>query len=205
MVTVLRWVSGLFITGAVPTELVEETSDFAALFQPGGTQWMRAAGERTGPRGRNMLPSGRTGRHDAVEWTGDGVLRVHRFGEEWSTWRWLSSAREWSDYFYINLEDPWRRTPVGFDSGDWVLDIVGTPTDWAYKDVDELEWSEQVGLVSAEWAERTRAAGRRASEALASNAWPFSADWDRWLPSHAGMLPSVPANWSNVDEPGTGV
>ena len=71
--TVLRWVSGMFITGAVPCVIVEETDEFVALWQPAGTRWMRASGERTGPRGRNMLPSGRDGGHDEVEWTGDGV------------------------------------------------------------------------------------------------------------------------------------
>ena len=204
MTSVLRWVSGSYITGAVPCELVEETSEFVALFQPGGTRWMRAAGERTGPRGRNMLPAARDG-HEETEWTGDGVLRLHCFGDEWSTWRWLSDAGEWSDYFYINLEDPWRRTDIGFDSGDWELDIVGTPASWTYKDEDELAWSEQVGLVTPDWAERTRAAGRRASEALESNAWPFSADWNRWLPAPGATLPALPGLWSQVDQPGDGV
>jgi hypothetical protein len=66
---------------------------------------------------------------------------------------------EWSDYFYLNLEDPWRRSDLGFDSGDWELDIVGTPTAWQQKDEDELEWSEQIGLVIPDWVARARSAG----------------------------------------------
>jgi hypothetical protein len=205
MTVVLRWVSGYFITGAVPCEVIEETADFVALFQGAGSIWKRASGERSGPRGRNMLPADRSGEHDDTEWTGDGVLRVHTFGEEWSVWRWLDSTGAWSEHFYVNLEDPWRRSAVGFDSGDWELDIVGTPTSWSYKDEDELEWSEDVGLVDSAWAARTRQAGRRAAAVLEANAWPFGADWSRWMPPVEGSTSSLSANWSVVDEPGTGV
>jgi hypothetical protein len=201
----LRWVSGFFITGAVPCEVIEETPDFAALYQPAGSIWKRAAGERTGPRGRNMVPEGRSGTHDDTEWLGDGVLRLHSFGDEWSVWRWLDSNRVWSDQFYVNLEDPWRRSPIGFDTGDWVLDVVGTPESWEYKDEDELQWSEDIGLVDDEWAARTRDAGRRASAALEANAWPFNADWGRWLPPIGVAVPVLPDEWDAVDQPGTGV
>jgi hypothetical protein len=201
----LRWVSGLFITGAVPCEVTEETPEFVALYQPAGTIGKRAAGERSGPRGRNLLPADRDGGHEDVEWTGDGVLRVHSFGEEWSVWRWLDGSGQWSEHFYLNLEDPWRRTVIGFDSGDWELDVVGSSASWTYKDEDELQWSEDVGLVEHAWARRTRAAGARASTALEANEWPFNADWNRWLPRVDLKVPVMPVNWSLVDQVGTGV
>jgi hypothetical protein len=201
----LRWVSGYFITGAVPCEVIEQTADFVALYQPAGSIWKRAAGERSGPRGRNMLPADRDGSHDDVAWTGDGVLRIHSFGEEWSVWRWLDQGRNWSEHFSLNLEDPWRRTPIGWDSGDWELDVFGTPSSWQYKDEDELQWSEHVGLVDHIWAKRARAAGERASAALESNGWPFSADWNRWLPSADLVILVLPLDWDVVDQVGTGV
>jgi hypothetical protein len=201
----LRWVSGHFITGAVPCEVVEETDEFAALYQPAGSIWKRAAGKRSGPRGRNMMPADRSGAHDDVAWNGDGVLRVHSFGDEWSVWRWLAADRTWSDHFYLNLEDPWRRTAIGFDTGDWVLDVFGTPSTWQYKDEDELLWSEEVGLVGHGWVVRAREAGRRASEALEADGWPFSADWDRWLPPIGLAAPELPVDWHSVDQSGTGV
>jgi predicted RNA-binding protein associated with RNAse of E/G family len=105
----------------------------------------------------------------------------------------------------MNLEDRWRRTEIGFDTGDWVLDVVGTPESWAYKDEDELAWSEEVGLVTPEWAERTRAAGLRAAKAIEVAAWPFDLDWDRWLPATDLSVPVLPAHWDVVEEPGTGV
>ena len=152
-----------------------------------------------------MLPAARSGGHDSPEWTGEGVLRVHTFGQEWSVWRWLSSTREWSEHFYVNLEDPWRRTSIGYDSGDWELDLVGTPDSWVYKDEDELRWSEEIGLVGSEWAMRTREAGRRASKTLEANEWPFNENWDRWLPPIDLPIPVLAADWNVVKEPGTGV
>jgi predicted RNA-binding protein associated with RNAse of E/G family len=152
-----------------------------------------------------MLPTGHDGGYDDKQWAGDGVLRVHRFGEEWSVWRWLDSRREWSRHFYVNLEDPWRRSALGFDTGDWLLDVVGTPTSWAYKDEDELEWAEDAGLVGSAWSARTREAGKRAAAALKANAWPFDADWNRWLPSVDLATPVLPTDWSVVAAPGTGV
>ena len=193
----LRWVSGLFITGAVPCELVEQTADHVALYQPAGSIWKRAAGERTGPRGRNMLPAGRSGSHDDTEWTGDGVLRVHSFGEEWSVWRWLDGNRVWSDHFYLNLEDPWRRSAIGYDSGDWELDVVGTPASWSYKDEDELEWAAETGKFDAAKIAAVHDAGRRAVAAVASRAFPLAADWTAWSPLPAAPL-ALTRGWERL-------
>jgi hypothetical protein len=30
-------------------------------------------------------------------------------------------------FSYVNLEDPWRRTAIGFDSWDHVLDVAVAP------------------------------------------------------------------------------
>jgi predicted RNA-binding protein associated with RNAse of E/G family len=152
-----------------------------------------------------MLPEGWDGAHALVEWLGLGVLRVHRRGQPWSVWRWLDADREWSDDFYVNLEDPWRRTSIGFDSGDWILDLVAREDrSWRYKDEDELAWVESTGAASAEWAERARAAAIAAIADIESWAWPFCADWHEWLPPRGAVLPSLPDEWARIDEPGTG-
>ena len=78
-----------------------------------------------------MVPAGET--CFQVAWTvtmksNDGReglwLRAHPAGEPWSEWRWLEADGSWSSTFYINLEQPWIRTPIGYDSHDWILDIV---------------------------------------------------------------------------------
>ncbi len=152
-----------------------------------------------------MVARGWDGGHDDVVWLGLGVLRLHRFGEPWSVWRWLDNDRHWSDDFYVNLEDPWRRTSIGFDSGDWVLDVVARGDgSWRYKDDDELEWARVTGEAGADWVERVRGAAALAVERIEGRAWPFSADWDRWLPPERPTLPRLPDEWSRIDAPGSG-
>jgi hypothetical protein len=205
MTATLRWLAGTRITGAVPCLVIQETGDTVALFQPAGSMWRRANGVRLGPRGRNMLDGDWDGTHSLLEWLGLGVLRVHRFGRPWSVWRWLDSERKWSGDFYVNLEDPWRRTPIGFDSGDWILDVVARgDRSWRYKDEDELAWVESTGAVSAEWAQRARAAGTAAIADIEAWAWPFSANWDQWAPPISANLPILSSEWTRVDEPGSG-
>jgi hypothetical protein len=201
----LRWLAGTRITGAVPCLVVEESAESVALFQPAGSLWRRASGVRSGPRGRNLLAKDWDGTHSQVVAGGQGVLRVHRFGRPWSIWRWLDDHREWSDDFYLNLEDPWRRTAIGFDSGDWILDVVAHDDgSWRYKDEDELAWAESSGAVSAEWADRARAAAIAAVADVEARAWPFDAEWDRWLPPDVAEVPVLSPDWAVVNRPGTG-
>ena len=204
MTTVLRWIAGRRITGACPNLELLRTGDGVALFQPGGTRWQHADGTKGGPRGRNLLPQEPPWRWRELEWTGEGVVRVHHFGEPWSVWRWVSADGNWLPQQYVNLEDPWRPTPLGFDSGDWILDlVVDALGQWQYKDADELEWAERSGLVTPDWAARTREAGAKAVERI--EAGGFGIDWDAIRPNIGWVLPTLPAGWDRVDEPGTGI
>jgi hypothetical protein len=201
--TVLRWVAGDRITGACPNHLMERTSERVVLFEPAGTRWRSARSIRGGPRGRNLLPEQAIDGYDEVEWTGDSVARAHVFGQPWSTWRWYSTEDGWSDYLYVNLEDPWRVSPYGFDTGDWVLDvIIGADGSASYKDEDELEWIASLGGNDA-WVAETRAAGERAIAAASSDSWPFTADWDAWIPA-GHELPTLPNNWADAVTRGNG-
>jgi len=103
----------------------------------------------------------------------------------------------------VNLEDPWRETDLGFDSGDWILDlVVEADGGWHYKDLDELEWAERMGHVSARWAARTRAAGERAASRLGGAG--FGIDWDALTPAGDLPIPRLPTGWDVVVEAGSG-
>ena len=205
MTATLRWMAGTLIKGAFPCLVIKQTDQMVALFQPAGSMWRRANGVRSGPRGRNMLANDWDGTHALTEWLGLGVLRVHRFGRPWSVWRWLDAVRGWSEDFYVNLEDPWRPTPIGFDTGDWILDVVARDDrSWRFKDEDELAWAESTGVVSAEWAQRARTAAVAAIADIEAWTWPFNANWDDWTPPISAELPTLSSEWARVDEPGTG-
>ena len=177
---VLRSVFDDHVGAVIPSVVVTDVQHHVALWQPAGTTLLTRTGRRGGPHGRNMYPGGWDGRHQETPWRGPGVLRVHRWGDPWSVWRWREPDG-WRPGCYVNLEQPWTRTAWGFDSRDWVLDLVlaadGTPT---WKDADELAWCEQVGTVTAEHAADVRRAGERALTAARAGAFPFTADWDGW-------------------------
>ena len=53
--------------------------------------------------------------------------------------------------WYINLQEPFRRTPVGYDSQDLELDYVVYPDGrWEVKDADVMDLRVEEGRWSAE-------------------------------------------------------
>jgi predicted RNA-binding protein associated with RNAse of E/G family len=57
--------------------------------------------------------------------------------------------------WYINLAAPWRRTGIGFDTLDQILDVgvADDPSSWRWKDEDELAWAVQTGRCTRREAE----------------------------------------------------
>lgn len=198
----LRWMHEAHVESAHPVYLLEESDDCVATWEPGSTVAMHSTRPKGGPRGRNLEPgTPHTGFEQGV-WRGDGVLRVYRPGQSWSTWRWLARDRTWSSTWYVNLEEPWERSATGFDTEDWILDVVVADdgASWRYKDEDELDWAASSGRFSAREIERIRQAGSDASAVVESRAWPFDADWNRWLP-HVGLpVPVLQPGWDSARE-----
>ncbi|WP_223693114.1 DUF402 domain-containing protein [Leifsonia poae] len=183
----LRWISDDRISSAYEHYVLEDSNRCIALWQPAGTVGRIALGERGGPRGRNMVPDGWNGSYVERIWTGDGVLRVHIPGQPWSTWRWFT-ADGWTQHSYVNLESPWLRTPIGFDTADWILDVIAEPDgSHTLKDEDELAWAGETGKFDAERLAEVEAARQGAIDAVDAHSFPFDADWDAW-----GPLPSAP-------------
>ncbi len=190
---VWRFVHGDHVAAVFPSVVVVDDADHVVLYQPPGTDTLRRTGRRGGPRGRNMQPGGWDGGHARDPWVGNGVVRAHRRGTPWSAWRWVDSGGRWEPGFYVNLERPWLAGPLGYDSEDWILDLV-IDTDlvgWTWKDEDELGWAQQVGAVSAEHAAEVRIAGAQALAAAQQGSWPFRARWDDWLPDPSWPHPAA--------------
>lgn len=185
----------------MPTRVIEDSAQAIALFEPTGVTVKARVGTRGGPRGRNMLPGGWDGRYEDRVWDGPGCLRLHLPGTGISVMRWWHPEKQRYDGWgwYVNLELPWRRTAMGFDSRDLLLDIVVAEdlSSWRWKDADELEWALEVGTMDAETAEFTKSAGAQAIALLEARAFPFDTDWHRWRPDPAWTLPTLPPHWAD--------
>jgi hypothetical protein len=193
----LRWMHEAHAESAHPVYLLEDSPEVIATFEPGNAVGMHSTRPKGGPRGRNLEPGSPHTGFAAGIWTGDGVLRVHRPGQQWSTWRWLSSHRTWSSQWYVNLEEPWLRSASGFDTEDWILDVVVGDEGWRYKDEDELDWAVASGRFSSKEVERIRQAGTDAVAVVEARAWPFDADWNEWLPPEGLPVPLLQSGWDS--------
>lgn len=183
----------------MPLMVVVDTAALTVLFQAPGSICKRRTGVCGGPRGRSLLPGEWHGRHENALWTGAPNLRLHVPGTTHAIIRSWDFACDCAEGWYVNLEAPWRRTAIGFDTQDLVLDVTVAPdlSSWAWKDEDELAWSVAVGRLSVAEAEAIRTAGWRAIAALEARTWPFVPDWSVWRPDPHWPVPVLPANWAS--------
>jgi uncharacterized protein len=131
-------------------------------------------------------------------WLGGGVLMLHERGSAHSIWpRWNESGAFGG--WYVNLEDPWRESALGFDTTDHALDIVVRPDrSWEWKDEDDLAKGVEVGLFSPPQARAIRQEGERVVERIESWSAPFDESWENWCPDPAWPMPSIPEGWNRV-------
>jgi predicted RNA-binding protein associated with RNAse of E/G family len=175
-----------------PEILVQDTPNMLALYRPAGTPWKR-------PVSRDGTPL----RLTSEDW----VLADFRMPIE--SLRLVTPGAShsvlllWSEGFdsfltwYINLEEPLRRTAIGFDYMDQVLDIEISEglKSWHWKDEDELEEAQALGLISEERARELRAEGERVIEQMEAKKPPFDADWETWRPDPSWPAPELPEDW----------
>lgn len=101
--------------------------------------------------------------------------------------------------WYVNLQDPIRPTPLGFDYMDHMLDIVIEPDlSWRWKDEDEFAEALEIGLMSRRQADAIRAEGERVVERLEARRSPFCDGWEAWQPDPSWPVPELPDGWDEV-------
>lgn len=189
---------------AVAGTVVADTEDFSVVASRVGSGLARRAGRAEGPRDRLVAPLDWDGTHEMTVWHGATVIRVHPRGESWSIWRW-HDGEAWIGDWYGNLECPWQRSSIGFDSQDWVLDVVGVgmpSTDsWnvEFKDDDELDHLVQIGATTSEEAQRIREQGQRLHAAFLAAQWPFDVEWEQWLPADGEGPTPLPDGWRDLE------
>ncbi len=133
-------------------------------------------------------------------WPEDGeCLRLVIPGKPYSVLVfWLENHKTQRDW-YINLEDPLRRTPIGFDYMDQLLDIIvwSDLSGWFWKDENEFQEAQELGLISLERAKEMRADGERVVEMLLSGNSVFNG-WEHWKPDPVWEIPTIAGGWEKV-------
>ena len=192
----MRYVHGGRVSRVKPMTVVEDVPCHVALFIAAGSPMKTRCGLDGVPIARGLPYAERFALPwrlcDGV-WEGNSVLMLtpagaaHSFWAVWDTkWRF--------EVWYVNVQEPLRRTRFGFDTADNVLDVVIEPdlSSWRWKDEDELDEAVRVGRFTPEQAAAVQAEGRRAVATLEARSWPFDRDWRDWRPDPAWPRPGLP-------------
>lgn len=188
------------VWAARPMHVVRDEGDFAALWFPRGTRWKapttppgRAREEDRGERLAQCALHGDWIFRDA-EWDVDTLVLL-RAGDWHAVWvSWLPGGEHWG--WYVNLQLPFRRTELGFETMDLVLDLIVDPDrTHRWKDEDELETWIARGVCTRELAARLRDEGLEVARRAERDEPPFSEPWHDWRPDPSWELPQLPEGW----------
>lgn len=170
-----------------PFRVVQDNADLLALYLPRGGTFMRW---HTPPGGTRDLIEG--------EWRRD-VLRLMYPGKGYSIWLfWEGDDRLFTSY-YVNFEEPFRRTAIGVDTNDHTLDIVVKPDfSWTWKDEADFEKTIESGTFSAEFGEFVRSEAESVLAAIESRGSPFGDPWRAWSPPAEWATPILNSRWRDV-------
>lgn len=193
---VLREVSQGRVWTARPLTVVADDEEGVALYLPQGMRWQRPADPVSG-RWMRLRHGPWTLRES--ELTGGRLLHLLQPGAAHAIHLWWL-APDWRFAgWYVNLQEPFRRSPIGFDTLDNMLDIVIEPDrSWHWKDEDEVREAVRLGRVTRQWAAELRREGERVIGRLERNEAPFNAGWETWTPDPEWNLPVLPAAWDTM-------
>ncbi|OGN93569.1 MAG: hypothetical protein A2Z71_10710 [Chloroflexi bacterium RBG_13_50_21] len=180
---------------ACPAFVVQDTPDLIALYWPVGTP-------TRSPVRRPTVEDGLYNRIELIErnWTDNDVLSLNTRGAAHSIEVMWEENTHNLRCWYVHLQEPLRRTRIGFDTMDQMLDIVINPdrTKWHWKDEDEFSEAEEIGVYSREKVQSIRQEGQRVIGLLNTNASPFCDGWENWTPPREWGIPVFPLGWENL-------
>ncbi len=180
-----------------PCRVVDDREDLLALFIAAGSPYR--AGPKRSARAKREGP-----RHDVPSderiWRND-TLRLMFPGRQHSVS--LFFTRDATpgrlQKYFVNLEEPFRRTEVGFDTQDHTLDVELTPQlDWHWRDEAELENHVAEGFYTRALAESVRAEGRAVIAAILRREHPCLRGWSDWRPPPEWGVPALVSGWETT-------
>ena len=194
------------VWSAKPVTVVRDAPDLVALWLAPGTRWKQP---RCPDGGRVAVVDVRNDSWvltDAV-WTDGGTLILHVPGAAHTLLGFWNEGHDALLTWYINLQAPLRRTLLGFDTLDHILDIVVSPRrdSWSWKDEDAFTEAQSRGLIRQEKACAIRAEGERALRLVLAGESPYTAQWDRWVPDPTWPVPTLPPGWETVIDQASGL
>jgi hypothetical protein len=179
---------------ANPLYVVEDRADLLVLYQPEGSPFGFGDGDDWPTVSGRHPYDGRAG------WVGEGPLGIHRPGDPFAVWaHWGRPDRPFLGW-YVNIQVPFRRTPIGIDSLDLELDLLVSPElAVALKDEDHVDASAALGRFTTAEARAIHALGARIKQEIEEGGAWWDESWSSWTPP-AEMLQAPPLRdgWADI-------
>jgi hypothetical protein len=199
---VKRWASGELVVRrdvwlghvrhATPSRAVVDSAEQIIWWTAPGTVYKAATAVR-GDMARSDITPGE-GWRDRT-WFGGGALHLVRPGDHYAIVALFDGAGELESW-YVNLQLPVERSPIGFDTMDLILDVVVAPdlSRWKWKDEDQFQDAVDRSIFDAVMASNIRSSGLAAVQRLRADAGAFE-KWRDWAPPASWTNPSLPSGW----------
>jgi hypothetical protein len=165
---------------AIPVTVVRDEPDLIALYWRAGTP--------------NKIPDRRVTPQDLLseqspplidsQWVNTDVLMLVPPAASYAVYAMWEAGHTHFLCWYVNLQTPMIRSPLGFDTTDNILDIVIQPdcSAWWWKDEDEFQEAVELGVYSPEHAQAIRAEGEAVIQQMQAGLPPFCDGWESRLP-----------------------
>jgi hypothetical protein len=176
---------------ARPMIVVRDDPEQTTLFLPGGVR----CGVPIGEDGSSLRLPDRPWRLEVRPRGDRSVLSFAWPDTPYAVLLWV--AEDEHRVWYVNLEDPIERTPIGFDTVDHALDVVIEldRSSWRWKDEDELARAVRAGLFSQAEAADFYDWGKRAVDRVLASEPPFDRAWEDWQPDPGWPVPELLDGW----------
>jgi len=172
--------------------VVEDSDEHLATFMPSGAPLGFGEGEWPTPDGRHPW-------HVRSAWEGHGVLMLQRPGEAHAVWHFWDGPDRDFRCWYLNLQSPFRRTSIGYDTQDLELDIVVAPDgSFVVKDLEYMDERVAEGRFTPELVAEVIADGDRIMAELAAGRHWWDHSWVSWEPDPSWPTPTLPDGWAEV-------
>ena len=180
---------------ANPLYVVEDRPELLVLYQPEGSPF------GFGSEGGWPTRSGRHPYDGRSAWVGEGPLGLHRPGDPYAVWAYWGPLPDRAFLgWYVNIQVPYRRTPIGIDSLDLELDLLVSPDlEVTVKDEEQVDRSAELGRFSQAEAEAIHATGARVREQIERGDVWWDRSWSEWSPTNdLRRVPALPEGWLEV-------
>jgi hypothetical protein len=188
---------GIKVFWAFPTIVVKDEPDLIVLYMPAGVLGRNVTHKPT----TQELFSPIDLKVVECTWQRTDVLMLIVPTEAFSTYIMWETGTKNLICWYANLQEPIRRTRIGFDTMDHTLDIIISPdmTEWKWKDYDEFMEVQKAGFYSSQRAHDIQSEGEKAVRLITSERHALYEAWKEWQADPEWELPKLSPLWDQVE------